>query len=157
MSGKKVRVRLHANRIREKSRGDGEIEVYAQEILDNISEDIEDALENEESYAKTEVGTIFDVPCMTPKEAQRDVYFLTTQALVKSGYHPLIKFEGDTADVQKVFIYTSWEIIQDKQHTNYKDDFLRQITMQPKTQEHQYQEYYKQATSSKPRRRRTRN
>ena len=162
MSGKKVRVKLHASRIREKARGGGEIEEYAQEILDNVSEDIEDALENEEKYSKTEVGTIFDVPCMSLADAQRDVYYLACQALVKSGYHPLIKFGGNTADSQHVFIYTSWETKQDEHNSNYKDDFLRQITMKPRTDDQKYQEYYKKSVlqgsknSSRVRKRRIR-
>lgn len=147
MSGKKVRVRLHANRIREKARGGGEIEEYAQEALDIISEDIEDALENEDKYSKTEISTFFDVPYMTPKEAQRDVYYLIGQALLKSGYHPLIEFSGKTTDTQKVFVYISWETKQDEQHSSYKDDFLKQITMKPKTQEQKYQEQYRRAVS----------
>lgn len=151
MSGKKVRVRLHANRIREKARGSGEVEKYAQEALELISEDIENALENEEKYAETEISTTFTVPYMSQKDAQRDIYYLIGQALIKSGYYPLIRFQGSRAENQRVFVYTSWETKQEEQHVKYKDEFLRQITMKPKTPEEHYKEQYKRAMEQQER------
>jgi hypothetical protein len=120
---------IPAYRILEKTKGCGEIEKYVNEHLALIEGDIENALENEELYSITELGTCFDVPYMNNQQAQRDVYFHTAQALVKAGYRPAMKFVGKLAQNQRVFIIVRWKTREAVQIDDYKDEFLRQITL----------------------------
>ena len=125
----KIRIMIPAYRIIEKTKGCGEIEKYVNENLALIEADIENALENEETMSVTELGTTFDVPYMNNQQAQRDVYFHTAQALVKAGYLPMMKFAGKLAQVQRVFIVVRWKTREAVQIDDYKDEFLRQITI----------------------------
>ena len=125
----KIKVMIPAYRILEKTKGGGEIERYVNQHLALIEADIEDALENEISFAKTELDTTFAVPYMTNQQAQRDVYYHTAQALLKSGYQPRLKFFGRRADTQKVFIVVRWANQQEQRIDTYKDEFIRQITI----------------------------
>ncbi len=125
----KIKVMIPAYRILEKTKGCGEIEKYVNEHLALIEADIENALENEEHQSITELGTCFDVPYMNNQQAQRDVYFHTAQALVKAGYRPMMKFVGKLAQNQRVFIIVRWKTHEAAQIDDYKDEFLRQITI----------------------------
>lgn len=125
----RIKVLIPAYRIVEKTKGCGEIEKYVNLQLANIEADIENALENEESNSITELDTVFEVPYMSSQQAQRDIYFHTAQALVKSGYHPKLKFVGKLSQVQRVFMIVRWHTKQERQIDDYKDEFLRQITI----------------------------
>lgn len=125
----KIKIMIPAYRILEKTKGCGEIERYVNEHLALIEADIENALENEEHRSITELGTCFDVPYMNNQQAQRDVYFHTAQALVKAGYRPAMKFVGKLAQNQRVFIVVYWKTREAVQIDDYKDEFLRQITL----------------------------
>jgi hypothetical protein len=129
MSDNKLRRLIPAYRILEKTKGGGEIEKYVNQHLSLIEADIENALENEESMSITELDTTFFVPYMSNQQAQRDVYFHTAQALVKAGYHPKLKFVGKLSQIQRVFLVVRWKTREAKQIDDYKDEFLRQITI----------------------------
>lgn len=125
----KIKVIIPAYRILEKTKGGGEIERYVNQHLSLVEADIEDALENEIPYARTELDTTFSVPYMTNQQAQRDVYYHTAQALLKAGYQPKLKFFGKRADTQRVFVMVRWANQQERRIDDYKDEFLRQITI----------------------------
>ena len=129
MASNKIKVLIPAYRIIEKTKGGGEIEKYVNQHLAIIEADIENALENEENHSMTELDTTFFVPYMNNQQAQRDVYFHTAQALVKAGYHPKLKFVGKLSQVQRVFLIVRWKTKEAKQIDDYKDEFLRQITL----------------------------
>jgi hypothetical protein len=125
----KIRVVIPAYRIAEKIKGCGEIEKYVNQHIELIEADMENALENEEPFSITELDTTFNVPYMNNKQAQREVYFHTAQALVKAGYRPQLKFLGKLAQTQRVFLVLRWKAKEEKQIDDYKDEFLRQITI----------------------------
>jgi len=128
MSGKRVKVRIPACRVRERTSGMGFIEDYVNEIIPLVEEDIENAIENEKNYSYTEIDTLFDIPYMSNKDAQRDVYYLLAMVLIKAGYYPEYRMDGRKSETQKVYILVRWKNIKDAQNDTYKDDFLRQIT-----------------------------
>ena len=128
MADKRVRVKLPAIKVREMANGNGEVENYVREILPLIEEDIENALENEETHAMTEINTIFDVPYMKNSNAQRDVYYLMCQVLIKAGYYPELIFQGKKAENQRVFVVTRWKSHKEDEANDYKTHFLKQIT-----------------------------
>lgn len=128
----KVRIRIPAHKVKERTRGAVEIAEYVNEAIALIEEDIENAIENQQSMAITEINTSFDIPCMSNRDAQRDIYFLIGQALIKAGYFPLIEYIGEKSEDQRVFVYTRWNTEKDVEVNDYKDQFLKQITVKTK-------------------------
>lgn len=134
----KARIIIPAYRIAEKTRSSREIQDYVNQHLALIEADIETALENEIDFAITELDVVFQIPYMSYRDAQREVYYHTAHALMKAGYFVRLKFLGLRADDQRVFLVTRWINHKEKQIDTYKDDFLRQITLDDKSDQ-QYQ------------------
>ena len=148
-NNKKIKIKIPAAKIREITHGQGEIEQYVNELLTLIEEDIENAIENQQQFAMTELNTIFDVPYMSNKDAQRDIYYLMAQALIKAGYYPRIKYLGTKAENQRVFVYTRWNTAEDVTINKYKDTFLKQIAIKPNTYESRFIEQHLDNTTKK--------
>lgn len=129
MAGRKICVNLSSSVVKDKLRGDGYIEDYAEEILRDIEFDIEDAIENERTSVITEISTNFNVPNMSNKIAQRDIYYLVCVALIKAGYSPKLLCQGNRSNTQRVFILTKWKDFINSEHDKYKDEFLSKITI----------------------------
>ncbi len=129
MAGRRIRVNLPISVLKDKLRGDGYIEDYAEEILRDIECDIEEAIENERSSVITEVDTIFNVPNMSNSAAQRDIYYLVCVALIKAGYSPKLLCQGVKSETQRVFIMTKWKDLINLEQDKYKDEFLSKITI----------------------------
>jgi len=130
MSKNKVRVLIPAYRIREKLRGKGEIEKAVNNLLGLVESDIEDAMENQLSFATTELDTYFEIPYMKNVDAQRKVYFYLTQSLAKANYTPRLLFTDKRAEKQRVILYTTWKMKQEEQVNDYETRFLRSITLE---------------------------
>ena len=133
MAGRKITVNLPASVVKNRLRGDGVVEDYAEEILRLIEEDIQDAMENEKTSVITEIGTNFSVPNMSNMAAQRDIYYLVCNALIKADYSPRLLCNGVRSETQRVFILTKWRTPIDEEHEKYKDEFLSKITISVNT------------------------
>jgi hypothetical protein len=129
MSKNKVRVLIPAYRIREKLRGKGEVEKAVNNLLGLVESDIEDAMENQLSFATTELDTYFEIPFMKNIDAQRKVYFYLTQSLTRANYTPRLLFIDKRADRQRVILYTTWKMKQEEQLNDYETRFLQSITL----------------------------
>ena len=131
MKRNQVKFKLPVDIIKEKTKGVGRVEEYAQEQLQLIEACINDAIENEKQSCKIELDTHFEVPYMSFQIAQRNVYYLIAQTLIKAGYQPRLVF-GNRNREQMVVLYIYWVNELDKQNEQYKDDFLKRITVPPK-------------------------
>lgn len=125
----RIRVKLPASLVRNRTLGSSDIEEYAQEIISLIEEDIENALERRENNCTTEIGANFDVSYMKNADAQREIYYLVMKSLIEAGYYPKIYIHGRKAERQKVFMITNWNSRKDRELVSYKDKFLRQNTV----------------------------
>lgn len=105
--------------------GDGEIKDYVNDILGTIEDDMQYAIENEMTRAKTELPTLFSVPGLSMDRARMHVYFHLLKALKSAGYTPQLvrsrKINGDLS----VHIYVSWLSKKDTRNEKYMRDYIQ--------------------------------
>ena len=104
--------------------GDEEIEIYVNDILQSIEDDIRYAVENEEHHTQTQLSTLFSVTGMDNVRAQRHIYFHVLKALEQNGYIPHIEFKSALSQVQVVYIRTTWITKEDRETEKLMDKFI---------------------------------
>lgn len=119
-------VLIPAQHIREKIDGRIEIEEAVNDILQLVSSDIEDSVENGRNYAATILESTFNVPYMTNMDARRKIYFYVASALIDVNYNPKIYVDKQR---NRFVLYTSWQAKKQSKVDEYEANFLRSITL----------------------------
>lgn len=125
----KIKVVIPAYHVRERTQGANDIAQHVNHLLGLVEGDIEDAIENEQPYATTELDTYFAVPFMSSVMAQRKVYYHLTRTLTQANYTPRLLFVNKKAQAQRVFLYTTWKLKQQDAMDDYENQFLKSITI----------------------------
>src|SRR6185437_3878050 len=117
---------IPAYQIMDQVQGGDYIQDYVNEILLVIEEDIQNAIDSPDKkrYSVTEIQTMFDVPDMANKDAQRSVYYYLIRALKKAEYFPTIEFDKSKRNNPRVFMHVGWFSKEDIEAEKYMDSYI---------------------------------
>lgn len=119
----------HALKVKRTAQCDDTIKDYVNGLLSKVENEIQSALYQKSSYVVIEVETIFDTATLDNKSAQRLVYFYTLKTLEDAGYEANIKFIGEKAESQKVFLRVKWMTSEDERLQKYMDRYIASRTL----------------------------
>lgn len=126
---KKIIIKSSANMIKEKVRNNDEVLGYVNEILNTIQNAIEDSIEQERNFCIVKVCSMFSISFLSPKQAKRDIYFLTHQTLIQAGYIVNIKYIGESLyESDSTYFKIKWETDFDDDINNKKVEYLERVS-----------------------------
>ena len=116
---------IRADILRKQMRGDEEAEEFVNDILENIEDNIHQAMDRNETIAYTEIPVYFPIPFTKLEDAQRTVYFHTIRALEHAGYTPKLMLDNIHTNKPKATMIVTWVNKTDIAEKKHMDDYLR--------------------------------
>jgi hypothetical protein len=115
---------IPAYHFKSRSAGDGIIQDHVNELLHLIEDDMKQAIENDNTCAKTEIPAFFDIPGMDKKRARTHVYFHILRALRQANYIPSIEISKTNTGTPIVHIGITWLSKEDNDLEDQMDRFI---------------------------------
>lgn len=120
-----------------KSLGDGDIQAHVNANLKIIEDDMQTAIENEQTFSRTELSSCYDVSGMNRARACKHIYYHVIQALEQAGYTPRINVKKRLHGRQEVWLYVTWLSKKETIDEQYMTDFIESHRIITKTRKRQ--------------------
>ena len=101
---------------------------YIRDILNLIRDDIQSAIDRRATEAWTELPTDFNIPTMTPTDAQRIIYYYVARTLEDKSYTIAFRRKGANTHNQKWYIRTRWFTEDDIKARKAMDKYISSRT-----------------------------
>jgi hypothetical protein len=116
-------------KVKKKARGDGVLDDYINDIINDAEIAIQEAVDNRLTKTTIQLQTNFDVQTMDNQRAQKYIYFYAIQELEEAKYRARISFKGNKSESQRVFLHVEWFTSKDQRIEEYMHDFLSSRTV----------------------------